>query len=457
MAIMTTEKLREIVSKLPAYPGIYFFKNANSKSIYIGKASSLKNRILSYLKTEDSRIRKMVTMAKSLKFIVTDSDIEALILESQYIKKYKPMFNIVMRDDKQYGFVAFTKEKFPKIYITHQPTKIKNAKIKIVKTDFIGPFTEISALKTTLQYLRKIFPYCTCKQLHNNYCLNYHIGKCFGICCLKQQIPVSSSRFPVSKEYNKNIKAIKDILAGKKRSLIKKFEKEMLAKAKNENFEDAINIRGKLERLQRVFKNAQIINKMDFYDISKNHKVLELIKRTLHLSKIPSRIEAYDISNIQGTNATGSMVVFDTSTSLNAGNLKPNKNEYRKFKIKGVRGANDTAMIREVLSRRLLNHPEWPSPDLIIIDGGKNQLRAAEAVISNFQFSISNKFSIKQSPIIALTKDKKHKGIKLTTAKGEMQLSTLPTPVKNLILHIDAEAHRFAINYYRKLHRKLLI
>ena len=448
---MQIARLKNIASKLPPKPGVYFFKDSGGKNLYIGKASSLKSRVLNYTKTaalkaglangrEDTRIKRMVQMASTLKFIATDSDIEALILESQYIKRYRPMFNVVMRDDKQYFYVGFSRGEFPKIFLTHQPqlvssteykvSGIQNTKYKILNTDYVGPFTDGNAIKTTLRYLRNIFPYCTCKQLHNNYCLNYHIGKCPGFCCLKNS-PERSRRIVEKKyEYKNNIKAIRDVLSGKKKSLIKNLEKEMAAKAEEENFEEAIKIRSQLERLQRIFENARVIR-----DLKISDNILEELKESLGLTKTPHRIEAYDISNIQGTNATGSMVVFE--------NGKPNKNEYRKFKIRTINQANDTAMLREVLERRF-NHPEWPYPDLVVIDGGRGQLSSALKVLKD-----------KEINIVALTKDDKHSGIKVTLPnKDQIPLSRLPISVKNLILYIDAEAHRFAINYYRKLHRK---
>ncbi len=441
---MKTGYLKKVISKLPAKPGIYFFRDAGNKNIYIGKASSLRSRVLSYTlalsppngKTKDQRIIRMVEMAKSLKFVTTDSDIEALILESQYIKKYRPMFNIMMRDDKQYGFISFTNNKYPRIYITHQPRKIASGKRGTShQNHYIGPFTDVGALKTTLRYLRKIFPYCTCKQLHNNYCLNYHIDKCPGFCCLKQQNQNIKLKAQNEKTYKKNVNAIKDILNGKNNSLIKRLEKEMTTQAKKENFEEATKIRLQLERVQKIFENIRIIQ-----NLKNMNSVLAELKDMLNLNKLPLRIEAYDVSHIQGTNATGAMVVFT--------NGKPDKNEYRKFKINTVSRANDTAMLKEILTRRL-NHTEWPYPDLIIVDGGKQQLRTLISILKS-QTSNESPTSIS---VIALTKDKHHVGTKINLPNGEIILSAIPTAVKNLILHIDTEAHRFAIRYYRKLHR----
>ena len=197
---MTTDALTNLISSASDDPGIYIFKEGGKK-LYIGKAANLKSRLRSYLRTSDARIQKMLSIANRLELRTTGSDVEALILESQLIKKYRPKFNIMMRDDKQYGFVGFTSsthstkprggepvestssgqaEKYPKIFITHQPNlKYRNIEI----SSFVGPFTDMGALKTTLRYLRRIFPYCTCRKSHNNFCLNYHIGKCPGFCC----------------------------------------------------------------------------------------------------------------------------------------------------------------------------------------------------------------------------------------------------------------------------------
>lgn len=425
---METSQLKKQVKKLPAKPGIYLFRNSRKRPLYIGKALNLKNRVKNYLKVNDPRLVKMLADAKKIDFIQTDSDIEALILESQYIKKIQPPFNIMLRDDKQYSFVVFTKDVYPKIFITHQPQ---------IHEDVIGPFTDAGALKTTLNLLRRIFPYCTCKQLHNNYCLNYHIGKCPGFCCLKK--PTTDNLQLTT--YKKNIKAIKDILSGKKSSLIKNLEKEMRALSGKQEFEKAMELQYKIEKLKRVFQNAQIIHKS--YII--NHKsetaknstgTLKQLAKAIAINSTLHRIEAYDIANIQGKHAVGAMVVFQDGV--------PNKNEYRKFKIYKTATPDDTAMLKEVLIRRF-NHPEWTSPKLIVIDGGKGQLNVARSLT-------------KKIPIIAVTKNEHHVGEKIYISgkKYPIPLSRLPRDVKNLLLHLDSEAHRFAINYYRKLHAKSL-
>src|SRR3989344_6188888 len=173
---MLTDKLKKEIKKLPQASGVYKFLDSKGTPIYIGKAINLHSRVSHYQKSPDSRIRAMVIESYKLDFEETKTDIEALILESRLIKKHRPKFNIVMRDDKQYFFVAFPKENFSRIYLTHQPMQIEH----------IGPFTEGTSIKAALKHLRRLFPYCTCKQKHNIRCLNAHIGKCLGFCCLKE-------------------------------------------------------------------------------------------------------------------------------------------------------------------------------------------------------------------------------------------------------------------------------
>lgn len=412
--------------KLPTSTGIYIFTGKNGKPLYIGKAINIRNRVKSYFKNSGSnpRIEKMIETSLNIKFIETDSEIEALILESQYIKKYKPDFNIMLRDDKQYFYVVITKEDFPKIFLTHQPDKK-------IKAEYIGPFTEGNALKVTLKLLRRVFPYCRCKQKHHNNCLNYHIGNCPGYCCLKNIEDEAKKK----KEYKLNINAIKQILNGKKNTLIKKLNKEMMHSAKKEDFERSIELQKQIDKLETVFENAKIIS-----DIGSHQRdsVLEELKKTFKLPETPHRIEGYDISNIQGIFSTASMVVFADG--------KADKKNYRKFKIRMDGKSDDTGMIKETLNRRL-NHPEWPLPSLILVDGGKGQLNAVVSVIEKRKLEI---------PVISLTKDKRHKGSHVYSSlnKKAVYLKDISDPVKNLILEIDGEAHRFAIAYYRKLHSK---
>ncbi len=482
---MDTTTLKKLITKAPDSPGIYRFQDVKHQDIYIGKASSLKKRLTSYTKTLDSRIRTMISTARYLVHIETDSDIEALILESQLVKQKRPPFNIMLRDDKQYFYVGFTNDDFPRVFLTHQPdsvssskyqvsrmqnSKIHNTRYKILDTNYLGPFTDGVSLKTTLKYLRNIFPYCTCTQKHYNYCLNYHLNRCIGFCCIKNpELRITDSELKnIQKQYNRNINAIKDILNGRKNNLVKELQKQMKTAGKNHDFEKAIELQIKIEQLERVFYNAQVIKNSDIIK-SQNSGLQKLLK----IKKPLIRIEGYDISNIQGTHATGSMVTFINGI--------PDKTYYRKFKIKYIKHnsknnktkyknnallnkydrinlamhsrdindtyhVNDTAMLREIIERRF-NHPEWPFPDLIIVDGGKGQVNSALAVLKDMGISI---------PLIGLSKDDHHKGHQLFIPhkKEPIPLVNLSESDRNFLLAIDAEAHRFAISYYRKLHRK---
>jgi excinuclease ABC subunit C len=427
---MTHDKLKEFIAQLPKTPGVYIFRDGKRKPVYIGKAGNLKSRVSAYPKSTDTRIQRMIEVAMVLDHQETGTDIEALILESQLIKQHLPQFNIVMRDDKQYFHVVITHDDFPKIYIGHQQ--------KDPHADYIGPFTEGTPLRATLKVLRNIFPYCTCKQKHHVRCLNAHIGKCIGDCCLKHPAPGAQ------KIYHKNIAAITDILQGKRTSLVKKLEKEMKTLAAGAEFEKAQDLQRTIGNIQRVFDNVSVLQGLSDQRAQSVLVGTEQLQGMLKLESDIHRIEGYDISNIQGEHATGSMIVFEDGIA--------DKNSYRKFKIKTIAGSDDIAMLKEVLTRRF-NHPEWERPDLIIMDGGKGQVNAALSILKKLSLAI---------PVIGLTKDQRHVGdhIFIGTAQGLSKtpkpLTALPEGARNLILAVDAEAHRFAISYYRKLHGRAL-
>lgn len=407
---------RKIKSRIPPISGVYRFNGSKGEILYIGKARNLANRVGSYFgRQARPMISKMLSSARTLTWQETASEIEALILESSLIKKYHPRFNTMLRDDKQYFYVSLSDDKFPKLSVGHQPGG--NAK------KVIGPFTDGGALKLTLKELRKVFPYCTCRQKHNRFCLNYHIGNCLGFCCLKNAVGHAGAT-----EYQANIKAVTDILSGKRRLIIRKMIKNLAALAPENDFEKTDKLKIKIRKLRRILENASIVRRL-----SEKKEALKQLKDFFGLPESPIRIESYDISNIQGNFAVGSMAVFV--------NGQPDKSQYRKFKIRTVAGANDMAMLAEVLTRRL-NHPEWPMPQLFLIDGGKGQLSAAISVVG------------KKTPVISVVKNDHHRGESVFSRPDEkpVKLASLPQATRSLILAIDAEAHRFAISYYRKRH-----
>jgi excinuclease ABC subunit C len=374
---------------------------------------------------------KMLTEAAKISWQKTESEIDALILESKLIKKHQPKYNILMRDDKQYFYVKSTAEKFPKITITHQPFAKQSIKSK---NDYIGPFTDGVALKTTLKILRKIFPFCVCKVLHKRPCQQFQIKKCFGICCIKPSLSEKYFKLKKSaekiKEYKKNVKTILDILKGKKQSVKRNLKKKLQNLIKNQEYEKAEDIHKKILALEKIFKHKPFLSR----DAESNaQKALKYLKNIIKSKEI-RRIEAYDISNIKGKNAAGSMAVFE--------NNEIKKSDYRHFKIKTIQLANDSAMIKEVLTRRLKRR-EWPAPDLILIDGGKAQLNAASKAVSSRNIKIAALAKAKNGEILFL-KNKK------------IEAKNMPPPLLFFLQNIRNEAHRFAILRHKKLRAKSL-
>ncbi|MDP3764519.1 MAG: GIY-YIG nuclease family protein [bacterium] len=444
------------LAKLPASPGVYLFKNKAGEIIYIGKSGNLKNRVKSYFssfaKASEDKHKgvkffnpakvKMLAEITDIEILRTDSEIAALIKESELIKKHKPKFNVLMRDSKNYLYVAIThstgsgqaKEEFPKIIPLHQPNSYK------LKTkSCLGPFTDGTAVRKTLHILRDIFPYCTCKQKHETKCLNAHMGRCLTFCCLKStNLARASDRRLMLNEYKKNIRAIKSVLSGRSQVLLKEFKKEIKQVIKNQNFELAKTIKNQITNLDSVLKHTKVLTEKFEFASPSIFKDDKSDFTLLGFKENPKRLETFDVSNFQGAEAVGSMVVFELQEN---GEYKSNKNEYRKFKIKTVHGINDPAMIAEIIKRRLNNN--WTLPQLIIVDGGRTQLNAALEILS-------------PTKIRVVSLAKKLEEIYLPENKEPILAQKFGRSLKYLFQSIRDEAHRFAINYHRKLHRKAI-
>ncbi len=434
-------KKRE-VSRLSPTAGIYCFKSGR-EFLYVGKASNLRERVKNHSSQPAYRDNLFIDKVKKIGYIKTDSEIEALILEANLIKKYQPKYNVVWRDDKNYFFVGQTKEDFPTIFITHQPSptaKVKGQKSK-VKIKYIGPFVEGRSLKRTLEILRKIFPYRTCKPYAGKPCLWYQLDRCPGPCLLgsklAQAIPDLEQK--IKNDSRRNVKNLSQILEGENFQVLRNLKKEMKEASKIQDFEKAAKIRDQITSLKRVLAQAKVLETMETKE-SDWEKIEKKIKEILGTKLGISRIEAYDVSNIQGKEATGSMITFV--------NGKPDKNLYRRFKIKITGQPNDLAMLKEVLSRRF-SHPEWGWPDLILIDGGLAQLHAATET-KNQQPK-----SKRRLRVMALAK--KENKLFMENQKRPILVKSLPREIFNLMLYLRDEAHRFAISYHRKLRAKLLL
>ena len=440
---------------LPKNSGVYCFKGGR-EFLYIGKAANLKERIKNHFQQPVFRDNLFVNQISKIGFIKTDSEIEALILEANLIKKYQPKYNVMWRDDKNYFYVGSTKEDFPRIFITHQPTSKE-------KHTYVGPFVNGKSLKQTLKVLRKAFPYRTCKVLPKHPCLWYQLDRCPAPCRLKltkMLMPPGSSilagkQKEMKKTCKQNLINLLKILQGKRIQVLRDLKKGMKIASNLKEFEKAAKIRDQISALERVLTHSQIFaleTQTPSYPTIKPwlaYPFWKDVKRELKkVLKIKSqkriqRIEAYDVSNIQGQSATGSMVSFTKGM--------PDKNFYRKFKIKIDGKPNDIAMLKEVLFRRF-KHPEWGLPDLILIDGGKAQLNAALKV-KNHPVYLWTK--LKNIKVMSLAK--KENKLYIEGQKKPILLKNLPRGIFNLILQLRDEAHRFAISYHRRLRRKALI
>lgn len=410
---------KDNIKKISSNPGVYVFKDKSGKILYIGKATNLRGRVSSYFsgKIENRPVQYAIKQIEKIETIETDSVLEALILESNLIKKHQPKYNVDLKDDKSFSYAVITKENFPRVLILRK-TELNDNK-NITKYLF-GPYTSKKQLEIALKIIRKIFPYHSNKKQTEKGCLDFQIGLCPG--------PYSGT---ISKaDYLKNIRNVRMILEGKKKNLVKKLEKEMKDYAKKHEFERAGEIRNRIFALNHI-RDIALISKDIEHGTLKGNKFPAgqawSIKHNL-------RIEAYDISNISGQYAVGSMVVFK--------NGEPEKSQYRKFKIKAIQGADDVGMMREVLTRRFNN--DWPRPGIILLDGGMGHLNMASNLLKSYKLDI---------PIVSAAKGPDRKNLDLRFKEANKLVRKI-TRNRNLIKQAMDEAHRFAISYHKKLRKK---
>lgn len=399
MHIKNISRYKSIYRNLPDTPGVYIMKNARGAILYVGKAGNLKRRVASYfLRPHDYRIQKLVSQIKKIDYQKTATVIEALILESRLIKKYQPPYNIREKDGKSFLYVEFTREKFPRLLFARGATKPQGKRY--------GPFVSAANIKIALKILRKIFPYSTHPEMNTGRpCFDYQIGLCPGTCLGAVN----------RKDYLKNIARLKLIFEGKTAKLLQNLKKEMFKASRALEFEAAQKLKSQYLALKHV-RDTALITKEELGTRDKARGI---------------RVEGYDISNISGTFAVGSMVVFIDG--------EPHKNEYRKFKIVTVKQADDVAMLKEVISRRL-KHPDWPLPDLMLIDGGRAQINGVKSVLNEQGLKIL---------VLGIVKGPERK-------RNDI-IGALPAGLaESTLIKVRDEAHRFAISYHRKLRGRLL-
>jgi excinuclease ABC subunit C len=544
--------IKEKLKSVPQKPGVYLLKNSKGQILYTGKAKSLRDRLRSHFnagKREDLKHRLMMDKVTDFETIVTDSEVEALIMEANFVKEHRPRYNVNLKDDKTYPYIRITDEPYPRVFITR----------RIVRdgSKYFGPYTDVGTMRQLMSGIRRIFPIRTCKfyidyqsiqKKKHKLCLMYHIGKCQGPC----------EGLIDRDEYYHTVKQVVAFIRGKNSHLIRDLDKMMADYAKQQRYEEAARLRDQI-RLVSTFgskqkvvdqftkdkdiitvasegkdscgvvfniRDGKVVNRLHFYlegtenksdieiltsfikqyyvrtdmvppevylsielddiqqfrdwlsdkrgakviitvpqkgkkarlmdmcarnarlllDELKLHKKqiseqiepsILALQKDLRLENAPKRIEAFDVSNLQGCDAVASMVVFD--------NGKPKKGEYRKFKIKNVQGIDDFRMMAETVERRITRilKENRELPDLILVDGGKGQLSAV--------LNVLKKFEISDQPVIGLAKR-----LEEIYLPGISDPQTLPRSSISLRLlqRIRDEAHRFAVTYHRTLRKK---
>ncbi len=464
-----TEKLSEKLKELPKNPGVYFHKNAAGEIIYVGKAAVLRNRVRQYFqksRARDPKTEALVEEIADTDWMVVDSEIEALVLEAEMIRRYMPRYNILLRDDKSMSYIRIDyNADFPTVTTTRRPLD-DGAR-------YFGPYLSALSVRQALKSLRRVFPFATSKVLgQKRATLFYHLGLDPGL---------EEGRTSLE-DYRANLRKLMAVIEGKRKSVETEIERDMERAAKAENFEVAAKLRNQLFALQNLTRQV-IFSDKEFQDISKDHALNELVN-LLSLEVIPRRIEGYDISHMQGTDVVASMVVFTNGVS--------NKREYRKFKTKKDHN-NDFYNMHETINRRMAEKhlKDWGRPSLVLIDGGKGQLDAAirardEAGQMSIPFiglakreeqivirKAESKGTSHQVPDVSRTADDKRQAAEdppggsnvalneselhrlggYATESDDFILVNLPhsTNLVKLLQRIRDESHRFAVSYHSVL------
>lgn len=416
------KSVKRQLARLPDSPGIYIYSDQNDKIIYVGKSISIKKRVASYFhdKFPEGKTKLMVQKIAKIEHIKVFSEFEALLLESELIRTHQPFFNSTQKDDKSPIYIKISNDPVPQISTTRKEKPKRGVFTK-------GPFQSAKTTKEVLRMIRRIFPYCHHKNPKKP-CLFVHLGLC----------PYPYKDEESQNDYLQTIGQIKKLLSGKSKSLIRDLTQKMHALAASQKYEEANEVKKQIEKLRYITTTyhtpQEFLQTPTLVDDLKAQK-LKSLKEALELAKIPKRIECYDIANISGQFATGSMVVFT--------NGAPDKKEYRRFKIKFLHTPNDYEMIREVIARRIKN--DWPKPDLVIIDGGRGQLNAALSVIDKYKYP---------ARVISLAKR-----LEEIYTPDKVLPIRLPkeSPGRQLAQSLRDEAHRFANAYHKLLRSKQML
>ncbi len=430
------------LQSLPTSPGVYFHKNAQGEIIYVGKAANLRNRVRQYFQKSryrDPKTDALVAEIADIEWTEVESELDALFLEAELIRRYLPPYNILLRDDKSLVYVRINyKDSHPTVTITRRPMDDK--------AKYFGPYFSSQTVKKALRILRRIFPYSTHVIPPKRACLQYHLGLCPGLEENKTSL----------EDYRASLRKLMRYLRGERAELIRELEKEMKTYSKAKNYEQAAIVRNQLSAIKGLRRQI-IFGDRELQDISKD-RGLEQLSAVLGLKSFPKRIEGYDISHMSGTDNVASMVVF-------IGGL-PSKTLYRKFKMK-LKGNDDFAHMREVIGRRLSeqNRRDWTLANLMLIDGGKGQLSAAIEAREAAGLKIPMVGLAKRQETIIVSPENSMVNINtdsIQKAGGFVRQNaafieiSLPhnTPTVKLLQRVRDESHRFAVTYHSLLKAK---
>jgi len=408
--------------KIPRKPGVYWFKDKDNKVLYVGKATSLRSRIRQYFRDPvDVKTEKMIVKAESVDWTETTSEAMATVIEAKLIKQYKPKYNVQLKDGKRHLYLGITEDDYPRLKVVRRP-ELEDLKF------WAGPFPSSAALKQLLRWIRRIFPYCSCSPGRKRPCLYYQIDLCPGPGIISKE------------KYMENIKNIIKFFSGKSEELLDQLKNEMKEFADSQQFEQAQEIKDQIDQLERIIYSSKRLSGQEL-EIDYGLKTLKkiLIENQGIDPFYLQRIEAYDIANLSDKLIVGAMTVLM--------NGEIDASEYRMFKVRR-HGQDDPRALVEVILRRL-NHEEWLYPQLILVDGGRPQLRAVVPVLRQFDI-------LGETGLIGLAKEKetlvipKIQGNKIAGVKRV----NLPknSPALKLLQVARDEAHRFAQKY---LHKKL--
>ncbi len=413
--------LKQKLAKLPAAPGVYFHKNSEGEIIYVGKAAVLKNRVRQYFQNskKDTKTTALVAEIADTDWIVVDTEMDALFLEAEMVKRYMPKWNILLRDDKAVSYIRINmNEEVPYISFTRTPLDDK--------AKYIGPFYGKSAVEKAVRMMRRIFPYYT-RPYSGHKTLDTDLGLTPGI-----EIDKTTPQ-----EYKRNLRKLIRYLEGDRKKLLKDLEKTMHDEAAKGNYELAAEARDQLFGLKEL-KRKIVFSDKEFLDIS-GDKALKQLQNLLDLPNPPRRIEGYDISHQSGADTVGSMVVFVNGAAA--------RDKYRKFKIRTSTN-DDLKSMKEIITRRL-KHKEWDYPDLIILDGGVTQVNAVLPLVEPYGI-----------PVIGRDKSGDHSKsaeIKIVIPGKDTLVLPSSSHIARLIARVDEESHRFAITYHTLLKRKSML